>query len=150
MPQKTPKFASVLQLAREALREARDDAEAAAVRRSAMEQSLRMDWSTVPFLTAGCKEDVGQEVQGHHFHQHPQHPHPQHPQDPHPQHGETTDFHVAKHHLEHRWIEKTAFGAAERVVERMSERVGERLAERVGERVGERMVEGLCLSCDWP
>lgn len=62
-------------------------------------------------------------------------------------HGASGDFATAKHHLEHRWMEKTAFGAAERVVERMTERVGERLAERVGERmterVGERLVEGV-------
>lgn len=31
---------------------------------------------------------------------------------------------MAKHHLEHRWIEKTAFGTAERVVEQLTEQLG--------------------------
>lgn len=66
-----------------------------------------------------------------------------------PQDGAAGEFETAKHHLEHRWIEKTAFSTAERLLERMSDRVTERLVERLGEgvvargaeRVAERGVE---------
>lgn len=96
------------------------------VQRAAAEQAVRMEWSAL--APRGSQGD-GNGDQGDHG--------------GHGGHGDGDEFHTAKHHLEHRWIEKTAFGAAERVVERMTERIGERLAERVGERVGERLVEGV-------
>lgn len=52
-------------------------------------------------------------------------------------------LHGAKHQLQHRWVEKTGFGAAERVVMHVSETLGERAAERIGEQALERGVERL-------
>jgi len=68
-------------------------------------------------------------------------------------HGQDDISGAACHQLQHRWVEKTAFGCTERVVhglgERMVEQGGERLAERAGrsfmeagaERVAERTTE---------
>jgi len=54
-------------------------------------------------------------------------------------------LHGAKHQLQHRWVEKTGFGAAERVVEHVAESLTERVLERAGERAiergGERLAE---------
>mmetsp|Transcript_97639 Transcript_97639/g.252666 ORF Transcript_97639/g.252666 Transcript_97639/m.252666 type:complete len:320 (-) Transcript_97639:63-1022(-) len=51
--------------------------------------------------------------------------------------------HGAVHQLEHRWIEKTGFGCAERVVERAAETLAERMIEQGGDRMVEAAAERL-------
>ena len=120
-----------------ALRMAENDAEACAVRRAATElksqpgvcyNTLRTFHDEGECLTPSPAEPGSLPSESHgqeHGHSH------------------DDEFHTAKHQLEHRWIEKTAFSAAERVVERMTERITESMGERVGERLAERGVERL-------
>lgn len=120
-----------------ALRMAEDDAEAAAVRRAAAELKSQ------PGVCYNTLQTFHDEVEC----LAPSHSEPGslHSQSHGEQHAHSCDdeFHTAKHQLEHRWIEKTAFSAAERVVERMTERIAESMGERVGERLAERGVERL-------
>ncbi|CAK9003635.1 Vacuolar amino acid transporter 2 [Durusdinium trenchii] len=152
-------------LGSEALRNARDDAEVEAVKAAAVAQSTQMDWTIVASSQCAMSGPTHGTAQGAHgmlgtarsgvheghgmadgaLHDAVRTVSPaSHGEvgDAHG-HGASGDFATAKHHLEHRWMEKTAFGAAERVVERMTERVGvgERLAERSAERLVERGME---------
>ena len=111
-----------------ALKTAEDDAEAAAVRRAAADlQSMAGMCHGVlrTFYDEQPSSAEGGQTNGHGEHHGP---------------ADGDDFHTAKHQLEHRWIEKTAFSAAERVVERMTERISESIGERFGERLAERGV----------
>jgi hypothetical protein len=59
-------------------------------------------------------------------------------------HGDHDDvLHGAKHQLEHRWIEKTGFGVAERVVAHAADSLAERMAEYGTEYMIERGAEHL-------
>ena len=122
-----------------ALRTAEDEMEAAAVRKAAADlKSQPGVWHNTLWtfhheaedsegpLDPSCPKAEHRQPDGHGDH-----------------HGHDDEFHTAKHQLEHRWIEKTAFSAAERVVERMTERITESMGERVGERLAERGVERL-------